>query len=104
MVSVNLFKETEEQKSLSNNSSRRSSGNLSLPSPIPVDDGCLKMRIPGPDIPMLGDYFDVHVAFAANPFNFTCQPFRNLEQLRDMMDDMQNYYNTNVSVWIFSDP
>ncbi|PNF29230.1 hypothetical protein B7P43_G10775 [Cryptotermes secundus] len=46
-----------------------------------------------PQIPLVNEYFDVMVTLAANPGNFTVQPYKDTEQLHEMMRDMQMQYN-----------
>ncbi|XP_069687013.1 tudor domain-containing protein 7 isoform X2 [Periplaneta americana] len=46
-----------------------------------------------PQIPDIGDYFDVHVTMAANPGNFTVQPYKDATRLEKLMEDMQSHYN-----------
>jgi hypothetical protein len=37
---------------------------------LPVDDGSTSEGLRPPQIPSIGDYFDVNVTMAANPSNF----------------------------------
>ncbi|KAG1651074.1 Tudor domain-containing protein 7A [Nymphon striatum] len=67
-----------------------------LPSPIPIIDN-LETKICAPHVPIPGEYYDVIVTQAANPFNFTCQPWREMSQLKELMEKMQRfYYSTTV--------
>jgi len=64
-------------------------------SPVSVDshdsEAASKSLCP-PQIPAVGDYFDVHVTMAANPGNFTVQPYKDLLRLEEMMESMQAEY------------
>ncbi|XP_018370811.1 PREDICTED: tudor domain-containing protein 7 [Trachymyrmex cornetzi] len=48
-----------------------------------------------PKISDIGQYFDVHVTLVAHPGHFIVQPLNNANQLREMMMDLRNYYDTN---------
>lgn len=48
-----------------------------------------------PDIPKIGEYFDVRIPFAVNPWNFVVQPYKSRKELNDMMARLQQAY-TNV--------
>ncbi|XP_066601357.1 tudor domain-containing protein 7-like isoform X2 [Prorops nasuta] len=60
-------------------------------SSVDENDGrCLKP----PTISEIGEYFDVHVTMAANPGNFTVQPFDNTQGLVQMMGQLQQVCRT----------
>ncbi|KYM99296.1 PREDICTED: tudor domain-containing protein 7 isoform X2 [Cyphomyrmex costatus] len=48
-----------------------------------------------PVISDIGQYFDVHVTLVAHPGHFIVQPLNNASQLREMMMDLRQYYDTN---------
>ncbi|XP_044261452.1 tudor domain-containing protein 7-like isoform X2 [Tribolium madens] len=45
-----------------------------------------------PDLPKIGDYFNVNIPFAVNPWNFFVQPLDSFARLKSMMDEMQEHY------------
>ncbi|XP_063926404.1 tudor domain-containing protein 7 isoform X2 [Zophobas morio] len=45
-----------------------------------------------PDLPKMGDYFNVNIPFAVNPWNFFVQPLDSFNELTALMADMQEYY------------
>lgn len=50
--------------------------------------GCLK----SPTIPKVGEYFDVRIPFAVNPWNFFVQPYSHSKQLNELMTKLQKRY------------
>lgn len=47
------------------------------------------------DIPDVGDYFDVFVTFAANPYHFAVQPWKMAKEFDELNESMQNYYHNS---------
>ncbi|XP_973071.2 tudor domain-containing protein 7 isoform X1 [Tribolium castaneum] len=45
-----------------------------------------------PDLPKMGDYFNVNIPFAVNPWNFFVQPLDSFARLKALMNEMQEHY------------
>lgn len=57
------------------------------------DDASRLPPLSAPELPDVRQYLDVNVTVAANPLNFVCQPWCNGALLRELMTDMQMFYN-----------
>lgn len=70
-----------------------------LPSEPTVDSNqaSLPPLLP-PEVPNVGQNFDVTVTSAAHPNNFTVQPWSSSVFLDDLMDEMQNFYNSEDNI------
>ncbi|KAG5886984.1 hypothetical protein JTB14_024203 [Gonioctena quinquepunctata] len=61
-------------------------------------DGCHSKNVPSggklkpPNIPEKQEYFEVHVPFAVNPYNFFVQPLESKSKLHQMMEGLQERY------------
>ncbi|XP_039306153.1 tudor domain-containing protein 7 isoform X3 [Solenopsis invicta] len=48
-----------------------------------------------PVISDIGQYFDVHITLVSHPGHFIVQPLNNADELKAMMNDLQNCYEVN---------
>ncbi|XP_071440811.1 tudor domain-containing protein 7B-like [Hetaerina americana] len=51
--------------------------------------------LPAPRVPKVGDLFDVHVTIAANPGNFTVQPWKDASRFNELMSAIQALYSNS---------
>ncbi|KAG8224643.1 hypothetical protein J437_LFUL003077 [Ladona fulva] len=93
-------KKTQEIKKLNDDlkepgmKSPKSNESFQKPSNVKLDSGNVT-RVSAPKIPKVGELFDVHVTIAANPGNFTVQPWKDVTKFRSMMSAMQSVYNSS---------
>ncbi|KAL3271551.1 hypothetical protein HHI36_022028 [Cryptolaemus montrouzieri] len=63
------------------------------------DEALKKENVPSggllksPPLPNKGKYFEVHIPFAVNPWNFFVQPYASRDKLNEMMTALQKRYN-----------
>ncbi|XP_060571770.1 tudor domain-containing protein 7-like isoform X2 [Ruditapes philippinarum] len=54
--------------------------------------------VPRPfQIPEVGEYLDVHVAFVHDPSNFVCIPYNEMAKLNTLLLDMRAYYSVQTA-------
>lgn len=51
-----------------------------------------------PDVPDVGEYFNVFVTMAASPFNFMCQPLKSSGDLDQLLSEMQSFYSNEENL------
>lgn len=88
-------KEASAAKSTSPTPAAASASNANS-SFLPEDLAMLKELVP-PQLPDLEDFFDVNIASAASPSNFTVQPWESSPELDDHQLAMNEFYNAAVS-------
>ncbi|GLG96355.1 Tdrd7 [Gryllus bimaculatus] len=109
---VEMFKRTEDKQFISINNTlaldpelvkpkqanenRLRRRHISRAHPFDIGQGDHQRGLGVPQIPDVGQYFDVHVTMAANPSNFTVQPYKERISLEELMGKMQDYYNNHI--------
>ncbi|XP_076069897.1 tudor domain-containing protein 7-like isoform X2 [Oratosquilla oratoria] len=95
---------SRSRRSSSNSQASLSSGPSSFSS---INEGSLNVghnkedlsaALKPPEIPKVGDYFDVFVTYAANPSHFAVQAWKQTKKLETLMAEMQEFYKKSSNL------